>query len=254
MEYVNIGRVRPIYKGEHNPEMTYETLDVVRSKDGFTSYMAKKSVPAGTALMDEEYWGLMNEVKSDVVQYGSVQTLTGEQQDQARVNIGAASGKEVIELKDDLADAWVRGKTYAVGDYCISGNRLYKCKTVHTAGSAFSADYWHAVNIAGEVKNKLSSTQFVQSPFDAGTTYLIEFAENYSNSAIIFGCYGGGKGMLITYGNGYIWNANPTDEVEVTGPTGADNYRSIRIKNATTGGYGYIGVISIRQSVGITAI
>lgn len=103
MEYVNIGRVRPIYKGEHNPEMTYEALDVVRSKDGFTSYMAKKAVQAGTELTDEEYWGLMNEVKSDVVQYGSVQTLTGEQQDQARANIGAASDMDVIELKGDLA-------------------------------------------------------------------------------------------------------------------------------------------------------
>lgn len=105
MEYVNIGRVRPIYKGEHNPELNYETLDVVRSKDGFTSYMAKKEVPAGTALTDEEYWGLMNQVKSDVVQYGSAQTLTGEQQDQARVNIGAARLEEVIELKDDLANS-----------------------------------------------------------------------------------------------------------------------------------------------------
>lgn len=102
MEYVNIGRVRPIYKGEHNQELNYEALDVVRSKDGFTSYMAKKAVPAGKALTDEEYWGLMNEVKSDVVQYGSAQTLTGEQQDQARANIGAASDMDVIELKGDL--------------------------------------------------------------------------------------------------------------------------------------------------------
>ena len=102
MEYVNIGRVRPIYKGEHNPELNYEALDVVRSNDGFTSYMAKKAVPAGKALTDEEYWGLLNEVKSDVVQYGSAQTLTGEQQDQARANIGAASDMDVIELKGDL--------------------------------------------------------------------------------------------------------------------------------------------------------
>ena len=105
MEYVNIGRVRPIYKGEHNPELNYEALDVVRSTDGFTSYMAKKAVPAGKALTDEEYWGLMNEVKSDVVQYGSAQTLTEEQQDQARANIGAASDMDVIELKSDLVNA-----------------------------------------------------------------------------------------------------------------------------------------------------
>lgn len=187
-------------------------------------------------------------------------------------DLGAATAEEVSQLKNDLTaeqtaranadqalandigDAWTAGKTYAVGDYCISANRLYKCKTAHTAGSSLNADYWDAVNIAGEVKNKLPSNQFVKSPFDPGTTYSIEFAENYTNSAIIFGCYGGEKGFLITYGNGYIWNANPNHEVEVTAPTGADNYRSIRIKNATTGGYGYFGVISFGQSVGITAI
>ena len=48
-------------------------------------------------------------------------------------------------------DAWTSGKTYAVGDYCISGNHLYKCKTAHTAGSAFNVDYWDAVSVSGEI-------------------------------------------------------------------------------------------------------
>lgn len=101
------------------------------------------------------------------------------------VDVGAATDEEVSQLKDDkldktataadsaklggklpaeyasasvaaaheasIGDAWTSGKTYAVGDYCISGNRLYKCKTAHTAGSAFNADYWDAVSASGEI-------------------------------------------------------------------------------------------------------
>ena len=65
--------------------------------------------------------------------------LTAEQT--ARANADQALAK-------DIADAWASGTTYAVGDYSISGNQLYKCKTAHTAGSAFNADYWDAVSVA----------------------------------------------------------------------------------------------------------
>lgn len=62
-----------------------------------------------------------------------------------------ATAEEVSILKGDIGDAWVSGKTYAVGDYCISGNQLYKCKTAHTSGSAFNSDYWGAVSVATEI-------------------------------------------------------------------------------------------------------
>lgn len=60
-------------------------------------------------------------------------------------------GREIID-KSSIGDAWTAGKTYAVDDYCISCNRLYKCKTAHTAGSAFNAAYWGAVSVSGEIK------------------------------------------------------------------------------------------------------
>ena len=64
-----------------------------------------------------------------------------------------ATAESVNSLKDDIGDAWTSGKTYVVGDYCISGSQLYKCKTAHTAGGAFSADYWDAVSVSGEIAN-----------------------------------------------------------------------------------------------------
>lgn len=66
-----------------------------------------------------------------------------------------ATAQSVNQLKDDIGDAWTSGKTYAVGDYCISGNQLYKCKIAHTAESVFNVDYWEN-SIVGNELSKLS--------------------------------------------------------------------------------------------------
>ena len=60
-----------------------------------------------------------------------------------------------------IGDAWVSGHAYAVGDYCIDGNVLYKCKTAHTSTASNRppyASYWDAVSVASElqaIRNKL---------------------------------------------------------------------------------------------------
>ena len=71
----------------------------------------------------------------------------------------AANKGYVDVLKDNLADAWTNGKTYAVGDYCISGNQLYKCKTAHTSGSTFNQTYWEATSITYELSKRLNSNK-----------------------------------------------------------------------------------------------
>lgn len=65
-----------------------------------------------------------------------------------------APAEEVSQLKSDIGDAWTSGKTYVVGDYCICDNRLYKCKTAHTAGSSFTSSYWDSISITRELSNK----------------------------------------------------------------------------------------------------
>ena len=157
------------------------------------------------------------------------------------------------QLKNDIGDAWTSGKTYAVGDYCISGNQLYKSKTAHTAGSAFNADYWDAVNIAGEVKNKVGLSHFAAYPFEPGKTYKIELDTNYEDAAIIFGCSGGNGGILLVYGNGYLGRLHEPSNIDVIAPSSDDGYRSVTIKNNAEG-YGYIGVITIKNNVIITDV
>ena len=84
-----------------------------------------------------------------------------------------ATGDVVSQLKDDIGDAWSSGKTYAVGDYCISGNRLYKCKTAHTAGSAFDADYWDAVSVASQISENNVSIERISDRITDIYSYAI---------------------------------------------------------------------------------
>lgn len=60
-------------------------------------------------------------------------------------------------------DEYSSSKTYAVGDYCIYTNTIYKCKTAITTPEAFNSSKWDATSIANELmstKQSLSGLQF----------------------------------------------------------------------------------------------
>ena len=46
------------------------------------------------------------------------------------------------QSKDIVSDEYSATSTYAVGDYCIRENVLYKCKTAITTGEAFDSNKW----------------------------------------------------------------------------------------------------------------
>ena len=46
------------------------------------------------------------------------------------------------QSKDIVSDEYSATNTYAVGDYCIRENVLYKCKTAITTGEAFDSNKW----------------------------------------------------------------------------------------------------------------
>lgn len=167
--------------------------------------------------------------------------------------LNTSTNTKISQLKNDISDAWASGTTYAVGDYCISGNQLYKCKTAHTAWSSFNSGYWDAVNIAGEVKNKVGLNHFAVYPFERGTTCKIEMDTRYGDSAIIFGCSGDNEGILLVYGNGYLGKLHVPSNIDVIAPSSEDGYMSITITN-TNGGPGYIGAIAIINNVTITHV
>lgn len=60
MATLNIGRVRPVYKGEWSNASTYKILDIVRvpvsGSSEYNIYIAVKDVPASVAITNETYW------------------------------------------------------------------------------------------------------------------------------------------------------------------------------------------------------
>ena len=101
-------RYVPRFLGTWNNTTQYEALDVVDNGSG-TSYIARKTVPAGTPLSDTEYWFIygassgsiidlqnrMNTAENDIIQ---LQKL-GDDDIYSRL-----SGKKIIVLGDSLTE------------------------------------------------------------------------------------------------------------------------------------------------------
>ena len=60
-------RYVPRFMGAYDPTQSYEALDVVDNGSG-TSYIARKTVPAGTPLTDNSYWFLYGASSGAIVQ------------------------------------------------------------------------------------------------------------------------------------------------------------------------------------------
>ena len=78
-------------------------------------------------------------------------------------DVGAASADELSQLKSDvvgvsnmISDAWSANKTYAVGDYCIYDNSLWRC-TVAVSGAGHAptegAAEWCKCAVTKEIKS-----------------------------------------------------------------------------------------------------
>lgn len=54
-----------------------------------------------------------------------------------------------------IGDAYDPTQTYAVGDYCIYNNTLYRCNTAIATAEAWNSAHWTATSIASELENRL---------------------------------------------------------------------------------------------------
>ena len=66
------------------------------------------------------------------------------------------------QSKDIVSDEYSATNTYAVGDYCIHENVLYKCKTAITTGEAFDSSKWVQTTCGtefGELNSNLREQQ-----------------------------------------------------------------------------------------------
>lgn len=94
---------------------------------------------------------------------------TNLQFDGADVTDDSSNDKTIVTTTPQsmIGDAWASGQAYAVGDYRIDENVLYKCKTAHTSSASNRppyASYWDAVSVASElvkIGGQLSDVYFL---------------------------------------------------------------------------------------------
>ena len=65
------------------------------------------------------------------------------------------------QSKDIVSDEYSATSTYAVGDYCIHENALYKCKTAITTGEAFDSNKWVQTTCGTESKELNSNLDVI---------------------------------------------------------------------------------------------
>ena len=61
----------------------------------------------------------------------------------------------MIEIQENLTDEYSAASTYALDDYCIYNNKLYKCIVAIKIAEEFNSDHWKETTISAELKNKL---------------------------------------------------------------------------------------------------
>lgn len=67
-----------------------------------------------------------------------------------------AKSKDLISVSDMIGDGWIYSKTYAVDEYCIYNNYLWRCLVQHSGQSPVEGDYWTKCSVATEI-NQLNS-------------------------------------------------------------------------------------------------
>ncbi len=78
---------------------------------------------------------------------GKADTALQEHQDIS----GKANKADLTALSNTISDAWNASTTYAVGQYCIYNNSLWKCLVQHSGQTPTEGTYWTKVSVANEI-------------------------------------------------------------------------------------------------------
>lgn len=87
-------------------------------------------------------------------------TITGMSREIADLTVSQAETKANVLSLDmtitgAVSDAYDDEKTYVIGEYCIDGNQMWKCKVPCKGQKPSEGTYWTARKIADELKNKM---------------------------------------------------------------------------------------------------
>lgn len=91
-------------------------------------------------------------------------------------------------LADNIDDAYDDTATYAVGDYAIYNNTLYKCITAVTSAEPFDSSKWSSVSVMDEIGQNASAISALNSRISTTTFSASVDITNYTSYANAFVC------------------------------------------------------------------
>ena len=141
-------------------------------ENGLTSTSTTKALTAaqGKALND----ALANKVNTSAIANNLSTTASGKVLD-------ARQGKTLNDSKANtnlLGQKWTSSTSYIVGQYCISGDVLYKCILANTNHQPPNSTYWKATDVNSELA-EIASSSTAQT-----ATVIDDFANNNTEHSV----------------------------------------------------------------------
>lgn len=118
--------------------------------------------------------------------------------------------RHLNDLEDSISDAYDETASYAVGDFCINENTLYRCNTaIPTGGEAWTPAHWDAVQIVdllgtggGDVIDvQINGTSIVN---EQGVANIPRATDSTEGAVKVYEEYG------VKISNGVLFAANPS--------------------------------------------
>ena len=114
------------------------------------------------------YYGLDMPGYNDIADIDVINGNMSKIDEQMKKNADSAQQSKYI-----TSDEYSATKTYAVGDYCIRENVLYKCKTAITTGEAFDSNKWIQTTCGTEFRELSSNlSQLEYSDISGGKNFF----------------------------------------------------------------------------------
>lgn len=135
-------------------------------------------------------------------------TITAEKLNHIEDGVDDVS-RHLSDLEDSISDAYDDTASYAVGDFCINDNTLYRCNTaIPTGGEAWTPAHWDAVQIVDLLGSSGGDVTDVQingtSILDGGVADIPLATASVAGVAKVNETYG------VKISNGVLFAANPS--------------------------------------------
>ena len=165
---------------------------------------------------------------------GKADTALQEHQDIS----GKANKADLTALSNTISDDWNASTTYAVGQYCIYNNSLWKCLVQHSGQTPTEGTYWTKVSVANEITSVNNRLNVLETPnitllatvSGNGTITLNDSLSNYRYLYVNFGSeterYGTQTYLPINF-------IKTLDKIFVNAIQDGTYYAMIRLNNIT---------------------